>query len=170
MIYTTYRTIRGAKISRVDWNSISDLPAPPAACCKRMSTLRANTNIRIAVNRICNILAIRYDRYLETERSKAEKLLSQIAICSCKNSEQINWDNFDDMEIRSAVDEILEFIRVGKMSQTKQISPEDGRRNDSNDVTEEIPTDQVWPVSNLYFSSANIYYLIYFLIWIFCLG
>ncbi|XP_021318584.1 uncharacterized protein LOC8072962 isoform X4 [Sorghum bicolor] len=144
MIYTRYRTVRGAKISRVGWNSISDLPASPAACCKRMSTLRANTKIRIAVNRICNILAIRYNRYLETERrSKTEELLSQIAICSCENFEKFNWDDFDDPEIKSALDEILEFIRVGKMGQTKQISPENERRNDSNDITEEIPTEQV---------------------------
>lgn len=168
MIYTRYRTVRGAKISRVGWNSISDLPASPAACCKRMSTLRANTKIRIAVNRICNILAIRYNRYLETERrSKTEELLSQIAICSCENFEKFNWDDFDDPKIRSALDEILEFIRVGKMGQTKQISPENERRNDSNDITEEIPTEQVWTVSNFIFLvSQYILFNMIFLPWI----
>lgn len=96
-----------------------------------------------------------------------EELLSQIAICSCKNFEQFNWDNFDDLEIRSALDEILEFIRVGKMGQTKQISLENERRNDSNDVTEEILTEQVWPVSNFIFLVSQ---YILFNMDFFCLG
>ncbi|KAG8079855.1 hypothetical protein GUJ93_ZPchr0007g5497 [Zizania palustris] len=50
MIYTRYRATHGAKSSRVDWNSLSDLPASPAACCKRMSYLRATkNNIRLAI-------------------------------------------------------------------------------------------------------------------------
>ncbi|KAJ1286504.1 hypothetical protein BS78_03G357100, partial [Paspalum vaginatum] len=143
MKYTRYRTTHGAKISRVCWNSISDLPAPPAACCKRMSTLRAKTNIRIAVNRICNILAERYDRYIEKEmRSKGKESLSKISNSSYENSadsdsERFNWDNFDDPEIRCVLDEILEFIRIEKMGQTKWTSPENGRINDSNLVAEE---------------------------------
>ncbi|XP_071676455.1 uncharacterized protein [Lolium perenne] len=145
MIYTRYRTTHGAKMSRVGWSSISDLPAPPTACCKRMLTLRAKANIRNAVNQICNILAIRYKMYLEKERISKVKALSN---SSCKNfadsdSEQFNWDNFDDPEIRNALDEILEFIRVGKMGQPKRISPENERNNDSNDMAEEIPTEQV---------------------------
>ncbi|XP_044984732.1 uncharacterized protein LOC123452170 isoform X4 [Hordeum vulgare subsp. vulgare] len=136
MAYTRYRTRRGAKISRVAWNSISDLPALPAACCKRMSTLRAKTNIRTAVNRICNILAIRY------KRSKAKELSnSSYENSADSDSEQFNWDNFDDPEIRNALDEILEFIRLGNMGQTNRISPENERSND--DVPEEIPTEQV---------------------------
>ncbi|KAK8452919.1 hypothetical protein SEVIR_5G197500v4 [Setaria viridis] len=149
MIYTRYRTIRGAKISHVDWNSISDLPAPPAACCKRMSTLRAIPNIRIAVSRICNILAIRYNRYREKEiRSKAIGTPnSGYENSAASDSEQFNWDNFDDPEIRSALEEVLEFIRVGKMSQTKQNSPKNKRINADNDVAEDISTEQERPVT-----------------------
>jgi hypothetical protein len=46
------------------------------------------------------------------------------------------------------------------MGQPKRINPENERNNDSNDVAEEIPAEQVWPVSNLCFFSANTYYLV----------
>ncbi|TKW14903.1 hypothetical protein SEVIR_5G197500v4 [Setaria viridis] len=159
MIYTRYRTIRGAKISHVDWNSISDLPAPPAACCKRMSTLRAIPNIRIAVSRICNILAIRYNRYREKEiRSKAIGTPnSGYENSAASDSEQFNWDNFDDPEIRSALEEVLEFIRVGKMSQTKQNSPKNKRINADNDVAEDISTEQERPVGQYTTSKSTVF-------------
>ncbi|RCV25804.1 hypothetical protein SETIT_5G195200v2 [Setaria italica] len=159
MIYTRYRTIRGAKISHVDWNSISDLPAPPAACCKRMSTLRAIPNIRIAVSRICNILAIRYNRYREKEiRSKAIGTPnSGYENSAASDSEQFNWDNFDDPEIRSALEEVLEFIRVGKMSQTKQNSPNNKRINADNDVAEDISTEQERPVGQYTTSKSTVF-------------
>ncbi|KAF0902551.1 hypothetical protein E2562_018050 [Oryza meyeriana var. granulata] len=148
MIYTKYCTTHGAEISCVDWNSISDLPAPPAACCKRMSNLRAKTNIRTAVSRICNVLVIRYDKYCEREtRSKAKGIPnSSYKNSADSDSEQFHWDNFDDPEIRSALDEVLEFIRVGKMGLTKWISPKNEWGNSSNDVAEEIPTEQEQPV------------------------
>lgn len=170
MIYTRYRAARGARSSRVDWNSLSDLPASPAACCRRMSDLRAKMYIRLAVSQICNLLGIRYAKHLERERiSKAKGLLSQVSDsnkenCVDSDSEQLNWDNFEDQEIRGALDEVLEFIQLEKMDRTKQISSKNEVSNDSN--ADEAPTGQEQTVSNyLFILNQHIFYSILIFPW-----
>ncbi|EEC79723.1 hypothetical protein OsI_21043 [Oryza sativa Indica Group] len=159
MIYTRYRAARGARSSRVDWNSLSDLPASPAACCRRMSDLRAKMYIRLAVSQICNLLGIRYAKHLERERiSKAKGLLSQVSDsnkenCVDSDSEQLNWDNFEDQEIRGALDEVLEFIQLEKMDRTKQISSKNEVSNDSN--ADEAPTGQEQTIMQYVTSSST---------------
>ncbi|KAG8060168.1 hypothetical protein GUJ93_ZPchr0002g25488 [Zizania palustris] len=148
MTYTRSRAIRGAGSHRVDWNSLSDLPAPPAACCRRMAYLRTKLNIRPAVSRVCDLLGIRYARYLEKEKQwKMTGLPSEISNssrenCADSDSEQSYWDNFEDPEIKSAIAEVLEFIRVEKLEQTRKVGPKNERNGDDNDVTEEVPTGQ----------------------------
>ncbi|KAL5208740.1 hypothetical protein ABZP36_033175 [Zizania latifolia] len=148
MTYTRSRVILGAGSHRVDWNSLSDLPAPPAACRRRMAYLRKKLNIRPAVSRVCDLLGIRYARYLEKEkRWKMTGLPSEISNssrenCADSDSEQFYWDNFEDPEIKSAFDEVLEFIRVEKLEQTRKVGPKNERNGDDNDVTEEVPTGQ----------------------------
>uniref|UniRef100_A0A0E0CNS9 B-block binding subunit of TFIIIC domain-containing protein n=1 Tax=Oryza meridionalis TaxID=40149 RepID=A0A0E0CNS9_9ORYZ len=152
MIYTRSRATLGAGSHRVDWNSLSDLPAPPAACRRRIAYLRKKTNIRPAVSRVCDLLGIRYARYLEKEkRWKLRGLPSEISNsshdkCVDPDSEQFFWDNFEDPEIKSALDEVLEFIRVEKMEQTKRVGSKNERNNDDNDVTKEVPNGQEQPV------------------------
>ncbi|BAF09421.1 uncharacterized protein [Oryza sativa Japonica Group] len=152
MIYTRSRATLGAVSHRVDWNSLSDLPAPPAACRRRIAYLRKKTNIRPAVSRVCDLLGIRYARYLEKEkRWKLRGLPSEISNSSHDNcvdpdSEQFFWDNFEDPEIKSALDEVLEFIRVEKMEQTKRVGSKNERNNDDNDATKEVPNGQKQPV------------------------
>uniref|UniRef100_A0A0E0A313 Uncharacterized protein n=1 Tax=Oryza glumipatula TaxID=40148 RepID=A0A0E0A313_9ORYZ len=159
MIYTRYRAARGARSSRVDWNSLSDLPASPAACCRRMSDLRAKMYIRLAVSQICNLLGIHYAKHLERERiSKAKGLLSQVSDsnkenCVDSDSEQLNWDNFEDQEIRGALDEVLEFIQLEKMDRTKQISSKNEVSNDSN--ADEAPTGQEQTIMQYVTSSST---------------
>uniref|UniRef100_A0A0E0L5X7 Uncharacterized protein n=1 Tax=Oryza punctata TaxID=4537 RepID=A0A0E0L5X7_ORYPU len=157
MIYTRYRAAHGARSSRVDWNSLSDLPASPAACCRRMSDLRAKLYIRLAVSQFCNLLGIRYAKYLERERiSKARGLLCQVSNSNnenCEDSEQFNWDNFEDQEIRSALNEVLEFIELEKMDQTKKISSKNEVSNDAN--AKETPTGQEQTVSHCVTSTST---------------
>ncbi|XP_006647563.1 uncharacterized protein LOC102699931 [Oryza brachyantha] len=152
MIYTRSRVMLGAGTHRVDWNSLSDLPAPPAACRRRMAYLRNKVNIRPAVSRVCDLLGVQYTRYLEKEkRWKLNGLPSEISNsghenCTNPDSEQFDWDNFEDPEIKSALDEVLEFIRVEKMEQTRRVGPKNERNNDENDVTKEVPNGQEQPV------------------------
>ncbi len=166
MIYTRSRATLGAGSHRVDWNSLSDLPAPPAACRRRIAYLRKKTNIRPAVSRVCDLLGIRYARYLEKEkRWKLRGLPSEISNSSHDNcvdpdSEQFFWDNFEDPEIKSALDEVLEFIRVEKMEQTKRVGSKNERNNDDNDATKEVPNGQKQPVRTDTFNlNKHIFYL-----------
>uniref|UniRef100_A0A0D9VIM8 Uncharacterized protein n=1 Tax=Leersia perrieri TaxID=77586 RepID=A0A0D9VIM8_9ORYZ len=146
------RATLGAGSHRVDWNSLSDLPAPPAACRRRMAYLRKKVNIRPAVSRVCDLLGIQYARYLEKEkRWKLRGLPPEISNsghdnCADSDSEQFDWDNFEDPEIKSALDEVLELIRVEKMEQTRRVRPKNEKNNDDNDVTKEVPNGQEQPV------------------------
>ncbi|EEE64746.1 hypothetical protein OsJ_19602 [Oryza sativa Japonica Group] len=137
----------------------TNLTASPAACCRRMSDLRAKMYIRLAVSQICNLLGIRYAKHLERERiSKAKGLLSQVSDsnkenCVDSDSEQLNWDNFEDQEIRGALDEVLEFIQLEKMDRTKQISSKNEVSNDSN--ADEAPTGQEQTIMQYVTSSST---------------
>ncbi|KAJ1280066.1 hypothetical protein BS78_04G203900 [Paspalum vaginatum] len=150
MIYTRMRAILGARYYRVAWNSLSDLPAPPDTCRRRMAILlKRNEKIRGAVMCICNLLGKRYTRYLEKERKlKKRRLLPQISECSHEDSldsecEQFNWDDFEVPEIKSAVNEVLELIRTENVDQTKRTRPnnENSTSND-NDATRDTISSQ----------------------------
>ncbi|XP_062222673.1 uncharacterized protein LOC133921705 isoform X2 [Phragmites australis] len=145
IIYIRFRAMLGARYSRVDWNSLSDLPAPPPTCRRRMALLKKNKNVIGAVRRICTLLGKRYAIYLEKER---RRLLPQISNTSQENSlgtdsEQFSWDNFEVSEIKAALDEVLELIRAEKMDQTKRVGPKNLKNNNNdNDVTEDIMCSQ----------------------------
>ena len=158
MIYIRMRAILGARYYRVAWNSLSDLPAPPNTCRRRMAILlKGNESIRRAVMCICNLLGKRYTRYLEKERiSKKRRLLPQISESSNEtsldsDSEQFNWDDFEVPEIKSALDEVLELIRTEKVDQTKRVGAKNEKNNNNdNDVTKNIISSQELSVSNFY--------------------
>jgi len=158
MIYIRMRAILGARYYRVAWNSLSDLPAPPNTCRRRMAILlKGNENIRGAVMCICNLLGKRYTRYLEKERrSKKRRLLSQISESSNEtsldsDSEQFNWDDFEVPEIKSALNEVLELIRTEKVDQTKRVGAKNEKNNNNdNDVTKNTISSQELSVSNFY--------------------
>ncbi|CAL5057010.1 unnamed protein product [Urochloa decumbens] len=138
MIYIRMRAILGARYYRVAWNSLSDLPAPPNTCRRRMAILlKGNENIRGAVMCICNLLGKRYARYLEKERrSKKRRLLPQISKSTNEpsldsDSEQFNWDDFEVPEIKSALNEVLELIRTEKVDQTKRVGSKNEKNNNN---------------------------------------
>ncbi|KAF8768861.1 hypothetical protein HU200_007425 [Digitaria exilis] len=150
MIYIRMRAILGARYYRVAWNSLSDLPAPPSTCRRRMAILlKGNENIRGAVMCICNLLGKRYTRYLEKERrSKKRRLLPQVPDSSNEtsldsDSEQFNWDDFEVPEIKSALNEVLELIRTEKVDQTKRVgATNDKNNNKDNDVRKDTISSQ----------------------------
>uniref|UniRef100_A0A804PNM1 B-block binding subunit of TFIIIC n=1 Tax=Zea mays TaxID=4577 RepID=A0A804PNM1_MAIZE len=130
MAYIRVRAVLGARYYRVPWKSLSDLPAPPHTCLRRMALLlKTNGKIRGAVMCLCNLLGERYVRYLEKERSlKRRRLFPQISNRSQENSldsdcEQFNWDDFEVPEIKSALNEVLELIQTEKIDQAKRIGP-----------------------------------------------
>ncbi|CAN6232552.1 unnamed protein product [Urochloa humidicola] len=148
MIYIRMRAILGARYYRVAWSSLSDLPAPPNTCRRRMAILlKGNENIRGAVMCICNLLGKRYARYLEKERrSKKRRLLPQISKSSNatsldSDSEQFNWDDFEVPEIKSALNEVLELIRTEKVDQTKRVGAKN-EKNSNNDVLMDTTSSQ----------------------------
>ena len=158
MIYIRMRAILGARYYRVAWNSLSDLPAPPNTCRRRMAILlKGNENIRGAVMCICNLLGKRYTRYLEKERrSQKRRLLPQISESSNEtsldsDSEQFNWDDFEVPEIKNALDEVLELIQSEKVDQTKRVGAKNEKNNNNdNDVTKNTISSQELSVSNFY--------------------
>ncbi|KAM0863831.1 hypothetical protein ACQ4PT_044327 [Festuca glaucescens] len=135
MVYTRFCAARGPKCY---WNSISDLPAAPHTCRKRMAYLNKNINVRKAVMRICSLLR-------EGRRSKVSECHSHISNsshgnCEDSDSEILNWDYFEDPEIKNALDEVLKFIRVEKLNQTREVMHNNAKSNNDNNVNKEIPS------------------------------
>ncbi|XP_035815188.1 uncharacterized protein [Zea mays] len=153
MAYIRVRAVLGARYYRVPWKSLSDLPAPPHTCLRRMALLlKTNGKIRGAVMCLCNLLGERYVRYLEKERSlKRRRLFPQISNRSQENSldsdcEQFNWDDFEVPEIKSALNEVLELIQTEKIDQAKRIGPVNQKNiNNDNDVTKDTICSQELP-------------------------
>ncbi|CAM0906676.1 unnamed protein product [Alopecurus aequalis] len=133
MVYTRFCAARGPKCY---WNSIPGLPAAPHTCRKRMAYLNKNINVRKAVMRICSLLR-------EGRRSKVRECHSHISNSSHGNcedsvSEIFSWDYFEDPEIKSALDEVLQFIRVEKLNQTREVGHNNAKSNNDNNVNEKI--------------------------------
>ncbi|XP_072956159.1 uncharacterized protein [Typha angustifolia] len=116
MQYARHRATLGARFYRVDWNSLSDLPTLPDTCRRRMAFLNKNMNIRRAVMRLCNLLGKRYARYLDTARRVKEM---EVLFENSQDAE--SWDNFDDPDIRNAVDEVLQYKRIAKLEYSKKV-------------------------------------------------
>uniref|UniRef100_A0ACD5ZHU9 Uncharacterized protein n=1 Tax=Avena sativa TaxID=4498 RepID=A0ACD5ZHU9_AVESA len=138
MTYTRFCAARGPKCY---WNSISGLPAAPHTCRKRMAYLNKNINVRKAVVRICSLL--REERRLKVRGCNS--YISDSSHGNCEDSDLgiVNWDYFEDPEIKSALDEVLEFIQVEKLNQTREVGPDNNAKsNNDNDVNEEIPSGQ----------------------------
>uniref|UniRef100_A0ACD5YTC1 Uncharacterized protein n=1 Tax=Avena sativa TaxID=4498 RepID=A0ACD5YTC1_AVESA len=138
MTYTRFCAARGPKCY---WNSISGLPAAPHTCRKRMAYLNKNINVRKAVVRICSLL--REERRLKVRGCNSYISDSSHGNCEDSDSGIVNWDYFEDPEIKSALDEVLEFIQVEKLNQTREVGPDNNAKsNNDNNVNEEIPSGQ----------------------------
>ncbi|MCH89492.1 putative B-block-binding subunit of tfiiic protein, partial [Trifolium medium] len=147
--YVRHRAVLGANYHRIDWTSLSDLPAPPRACMRRMNFLNGNLRFRKAVNRLCSMLSERYAKQLE----KSQKLSSDKDDCrlfvQSRSSKGVHnsfspdveiqvsslngeaWDDFENKSIKTALAEILRCKMMAKLdvsSQNVQSQYEDWNR------------------------------------------
>ncbi|PNY11246.1 hypothetical protein L195_g007849, partial [Trifolium pratense] len=157
--YVRHRAVLGANYHRIDWTSLSDLPAPPRACMRRMNFLNGNLRFRKAVNRLCSMLSERYAKQLE----KSQKLSSDKDDCrlfvQSQSSKGVHnsfspdveiqvsslngeaWDDFENKSIKTALAEILRCKMMAKLdvsSQNVQSQYEDWNRYESQEKEKAI--------------------------------
>lgn len=136
--YARYRAALGAKFHRTDWASLPDLPAPPSTCKKRMASLKSNIKFRKALMRLCNFLSERYVKLLEkTQNSSPGKDVCRLqgslgGVLSRKFSdgseysqethlEEESWDDFDNSDLKTALDEVLRYKRMAKLEASRGV-------------------------------------------------
>ncbi|PIN22319.1 hypothetical protein CDL12_04982 [Handroanthus impetiginosus] len=128
--YAKYRAALGAKFHRVEWASISNLPAPPDTCKRRMALLNSYAPFRKAVMKLCNILAERYAKYLEKYQDKMLNHGDPGQMVSCPAFEEDSlsssagkWADFDENIIKIALDDVLRFKRTAKLAAVQDNVP-----------------------------------------------
>ncbi|KAH1259669.1 hypothetical protein GmHk_02G002996 [Glycine max] len=171
--YVKHRAVLGAKYHRIDWASISDLPASPIACMRRMNLLNSNMRFRKAVNKLCSMLSERYAKQLEKSQysslnnDRKQFVRSQSCEGILNNSSpdaeiQITslnkeaWDDFENKNIKMVLDEILRckmMAKLGASSQKGQLQYDgwsdananaDGFESQENEeITSAIPCDNI---------------------------
>ncbi|KAK9081515.1 hypothetical protein Syun_030839 [Stephania yunnanensis] len=117
--YARCRAVQGAKINCAYWSSIPDLPAPPTVCRRRMRLLNSNENFRKSLMRLCNLLGERYSQHLSKAQGKdldhQKTLSSELCVSVGEVTESdIVWDDFDDSNVRVALDEVLQLKGMSK--------------------------------------------------------
>lgn len=137
--YARYRAARGAKFFRTDWAAISNLPAPPDACKRRMSILNNFIPFREAVMKLCTMLSERYAKYLEKFQDKMSIHASSGEMirvpASRDSSSEIleEWANFDEDIIKVALDDVLRCKRLAKINAARDTFTE--QENSEDDVS-----------------------------------
>ncbi|XP_038903737.1 uncharacterized protein LOC120090216 isoform X2 [Benincasa hispida] len=144
--YVRYRAARGTRFSRTNWCSISNLPAPPGTCRKRIAWLNGSVRFRKLVMRLCNILGKRYVKYLEKSKNASvhqddPKLIltslkgKGLNICGSKHHSedaQEQWDDFDDKDVKMALDEVLHFKKMTMLGDFRRVGSAYGDFVDAN--------------------------------------
>lgn len=138
--YVRNRAALGAKYHRTDWVSLSNLPAPPSVCRRRMNFLNGNLRFRKSVNKLCNILTERYARQMEKSQNCSSSLnkddcrlfvrsqSSKVVQNSLSPDVEIQmtsldgeaWDDFGNKSIKTALDEILRCKMMAKLDASSQ--------------------------------------------------
>ncbi|KAK7282250.1 hypothetical protein RIF29_10882 [Crotalaria pallida] len=147
--YVRHRAALGARYHRIDWASLSNLPAPPRTCMRRMNLLNSNLEFREAVNRLCNKLSERYAKQLDKSqnlslnkencRQFVRSLLSKdvqnnFVPDADTQTTSLNgeaWDNIDKI----ALDKILRLAKMD-VSSKKAKSQDEGWSDASTDEYE----------------------------------
>ncbi|KHN24557.1 uncharacterized protein LOC114390526 isoform X1 [Glycine soja] len=179
--YVKHRAVLGARYHRINWKSISDLPASPSACMRRMNLLNSNLRFRTAVNGLCNMVSERYAKQLE----KSQKLSLNKDDCkqfvrsqSCEGGilnhfspdveiqmTSLNrdaWDDFENKSIKAALDEILRCKMMAKLdasSSQKVQSQYEGwadanESQENEEITSAIPCEII---QSHHGNRANVY-------------
>lgn len=113
--YARQRAIQGARRG-TDWASISDLPAPPSTCRRRVSVLKRDMKFRKSLMRLCNLLTQRYAQQLDHEKN----VMIGIECGQESDSQGERWDDFDDSTIKIALQEVLLQKQMMKLDSTKR--------------------------------------------------
>lgn len=139
MQYARHRAALGAKFHRIDWSSLPDLPGPPGPCGKRMASLNNDDGFRKALMRLCNLLSQRYAKHLEKTPSKLVNLddcrqvwgslagpnknvTDGVEDADASNSEGEIWDDFEDKNIKMALDEVIQFKWMSNVESLNEVS------------------------------------------------
>ncbi|KAL3824487.1 hypothetical protein ACJIZ3_020516 [Penstemon smallii] len=126
--YARHRAENGAKFNRVNWASISNLPAHPHACRRRMSSLKSCKTTRKEIMKLCEKLACRYKKYLEIQDKMLNRVVGSKKIVQDITSdgdstpsipESWKWDDFDDNDIKAALDDVLRYKRMANLEIVK---------------------------------------------------
>ncbi|KAK1358500.1 B-block binding subunit of TFIIIC [Heracleum sosnowskyi] len=158
MEYVRERAALGANFHRIDWNALTNLPASPAVCKRRMAILNSSIQFRKAVLKLCNILTERYAKHLSELQNKSvldgecREMMRNNASAGhnsrkdsdgLQQSQEINpedhWDDFNNKDVKMAFDEALRHKRTAKLDVHREIHSvsdefshprEDGEQND----------------------------------------
>lgn len=136
--YVRHRAALGANYHRIDWASLSDLPAPPRVCMRRMNFLNGNLRFRKAVNRLCNMLSERYAKQLDKSQNLSSNKDDCRLFVQSQSSKGVHnsfcpdvdiqmsslngeaWDDFENKSIKTALDEILRCKTMAKLDASYQ--------------------------------------------------
>uniref|UniRef100_A0A161ZTH2 Uncharacterized protein n=1 Tax=Daucus carota subsp. sativus TaxID=79200 RepID=A0A161ZTH2_DAUCS len=138
--YAKKRAALGANFHRTDWKALPNKPAAPAVCRRRMALLNTCMEFRKAVLKLCNILTERYANHLEKLQNES-KLNGEhgVMVCNHKSAEyssredsesqqqsrDINpedqWDNFNNKDVKMALDNALRHKRTAKLDAHREI-------------------------------------------------
>ncbi|KAL2939303.1 General transcription factor 3C polypeptide 1 [Bienertia sinuspersici] len=113
--YARRRAMQGARRG-TDWAAISDLPAPPTTCRRRVSALKRDMKFRKSLMRLCNLLAQRYAQHLDHEKN----LMVRDEYNQESDSQEQRWDDFDDSKIKIALHEVLMHKQMIKSDSAKR--------------------------------------------------
>ncbi|KAI9162251.1 hypothetical protein LWI28_025385 [Acer negundo] len=141
--YVRHRAALGPKFHRVDWSSLSNLPAFPWACAKRISLLNRNTKFRKALMKLCNILGERYVKHLEKTQSNDDcrplenaspgKVITRRMLAHTEDAgfEENRWDDFDDINIKRVLEGVLQLKRLAKLEASTRVGSVSRNHNKS---------------------------------------
>ncbi|KAH6827918.1 hypothetical protein C2S53_014880 [Perilla frutescens var. hirtella] len=136
--YAGFRAARGANFHRADWVSMSNLPASPDACKRRMASLNRSIPFRKAVLKLSTLLSEQYAKYLEKFQDNTSSHASGEMIRSPASGEALpdmlgRWANFDDNFIKVALDDVLRCKRMAKMDAPQDtFSEQENSEDDDN--------------------------------------
>lgn len=137
--YARHRAALGAKYHRTNWGSLSNLPAPPNTCRRRMALLKGSKQFRNAVMKLCNMLAKRYAKYLEKFQNLSNQADGEVMVRKCMTEGDCylkfptsfdhnagflsgeRWDNFDDINIKIALDDVLRYKTTAKLDSSQRV-------------------------------------------------
>lgn len=153
--YVKQRVRLGAKIHRIDWTRVHDLPAPPKTCARRMASLNRKKKFRKALMKLCTILSKRYAKFLDTTCSSSlvnnscGMLVGSISktgldgnsSSGVENAEEAcfegeRWDDFSDKTIKKAFEDAFRYKGIAKLKQSRKagsdLKPSDFKTNEGN--------------------------------------